>query len=103
MNDDSWAALGVVFMGLGAVAAGLLGIALPEKRRLGALFPPILGAGVGLSILGIGASLRADNEPSGLTFFLGSLGGFLIVCAAAVVVWRRSAEDEPGRAGEPSG
>ncbi len=80
-------------MGLGAVAAGALGIALPERRRLGAVFPLILGAGVGLAILGVGASLRADNEPSGLTFFLGSLVGFLTVCAASWAIWRRAARE----------
>ena len=81
-------------MGLGGVAAGALGIALPERRRLGAVFPLILGAGVGLAIVGVGASLSEMNEPSGLTFFLGSLTGFLAVCAASWVIWRRAAVEE---------
>ena len=93
MSDDGWASLGVVFMGLGAAAAGWLGIVLPERRRLGAVFPLILGAGVGLAIVGVGASLDEVNEPSGLTFFLGSVVGFVTVCAAALVIWRRSASD----------
>jgi hypothetical protein len=96
MSDDSWASLGVVFMGLGAVAAGLLGIALPERRRLGAVFPLILGAGVGLAVLGVGASLSEANEPSGLTFFIGSLAGFATVCTASLVVWRRAAGEDLG-------
>jgi hypothetical protein len=96
MSDDGWASLGVVFMGLGAVAAGLLGIALPERRRLGAVFPLILGAGVGLAVLGVGASMSEVNEPSGLTFFLGAVVGFITVCAAALVIWRR-AGSENGR------
>jgi hypothetical protein len=100
MSDDSWASLGVVFMGLGGVVAGLLGIGLPERRRLGAVFPLVLGAGVGLAILGIGASLSADNEPSGLTFFLGALGGFLTVCVASWSIWRRAARENGVDRGE---
>ena len=94
MSEDNWASLGVVFMGLGGVVSGLLGIALPERRRLGAVFPLILGGGIGLAIVGIGASLSVDGEPAGTTFFLGSLGGFLTVCAASWVIWRRSIGDE---------
>ncbi|HET9672048.1 MAG TPA: hypothetical protein VFQ40_04290 [Actinomycetota bacterium] len=95
MSDDGWASLGVVFMGLGGVVSGLLGIALPEKRRLGAVFPLILGAGAGLATLGVGASIDEANEPSGLTFFLASVIGFLTVCAATWVIWRRANGDDP--------
>ena len=36
--DEKWVTLGVMCMGLGGVVAGLVGVMLPEGRRLGAFF-----------------------------------------------------------------
>jgi hypothetical protein len=80
---ETWVAVGVALMGLGGVVAGLLGIVLPEGRRLGALFALIAGAGVGVALLGVGASLNERREPTEFVFFLGSLLGFLAVCGAS--------------------
>ena len=91
MDPQTWATLGVVFMGLGVLVAGALGISLPEGQRLGALFALIVGGGVGLVVLGIGALLSDEGEPSEVTFFVGALLGFLAVCAAAWLVRRRAA------------
>jgi predicted MFS family arabinose efflux permease len=85
--------LAVMLIGLGGVAAGLVGIALPEGRRLGALFSLISGAGVGVVVLGFGALLDANSEPSELTFFLGSLLGFIVVCVGLRLVWNRAMRD----------
>ncbi len=41
--NETWVTLGVVCMGLGGVVAGLVGVVLPEGRRLGALFGLIAG------------------------------------------------------------
>ncbi len=82
-------------MGLGGVVAGLVGVVLPEGRRLGALFALIAGAGVGLVVVGLGALLDERNEPSELTFFLASLLGLLTVCGASWAVWRRAAGSRP--------
>lgn len=82
-------------MGLGGVVAGLVGVVLPEGRRLGALFALIAGAGVGLVVIGLGALLDARNEPTELTFFLASFLGFLTVSGASWVVWRRAAGPRP--------
>ena len=88
-------------MGLGGVVAGLVGVVLPEGRRLGALFALIAGAGVGLVIMGLGALLDERREPTELTFFLASLLGLLTVSGASWAVWRRAAATRPS-AGEPA-
>lgn len=82
-------------MGLGGVVAGLVGVVLPEGRRLGALFALISGAGVGLVVIGLGALLDERNEPTELTFFVASLLGLLTVCGASWAVWRRAAGSRP--------
>lgn len=87
---ERWVTLGVVFMGLGGVAAGLVGVGLPEGRRLGALFALIAGAGVGVMVLGLGSLADDSNEPSEFTFFLGSVLGFVVVCVALWLVWARA-------------
>jgi hypothetical protein len=91
---ETWVTVGIALMGLGGVVAGLLGVVLPEGRRLGALFALIAGAGVGVAVLGVGASLDENREPTEFIFFLASLLGFLAVCGASWAVWRR-ARDVP--------
>jgi hypothetical protein len=93
---ETWVAVAVALMGLGGVVAGLLGIVLPEGRRLGALFVLIAGAGVGVAVLGVGASLNERREPTEFIFFLGSLLGFLAVCGASWALWRRARSVPPG-------
>jgi hypothetical protein len=88
-------------MGLGGVVAGLVGVGLPEGRRLGALFGLIMGAGVGGAAIGLGALLDEHKEPSEVTFFVASLLGFLTVSGASWVIWKRASDTrrtpaEPG-------
>jgi drug/metabolite transporter (DMT)-like permease len=99
--DERWVTLGVMCMGLGGVVAGLVGVVLPEGRRLGALFALIAGAGAGLVIIGLGALLDDRNEPTELTFFVASFLGLLTVCGASWAVWRRAA-DSRSSAGGPA-
>ena len=99
--EETWVTLGVVCMGLGGVVAGLVGVVLPEGRRLGALFALIAGAGVGVASIGLGALLNERKEPSELTFFVASLLGLLAVCGSSWLVWKRAIEarteaEEPG-------
>jgi hypothetical protein len=81
---EEWMILGTILIGLGGVVAGIAGVALPEGRRLGAVFALISGAGVGVVALGIAALASPRHEPSEANFFTASLLGFLTVCA---VVW----------------
>lgn len=93
--DETWATLGVLCMGLGAVVAGLVGVVLPEGRRLGALFALIAGAGMGVAVIGLGTLLDDRKEPSGLLFFLASFLGLLTVSGASWTVWKRAAGVRP--------
>ena len=96
--DERWATLAVVCMGLGGVVTGLVGVALPEGRRLGAIFGLVAGAGVGLVVVGLGALFDEQSEPSAFVFFVASLMGLLTVCVASWIVWQRALG-----AREPSG
>jgi hypothetical protein len=93
--EETWVTLGVMCMGLGGVVAGLVGVVLPEGRRLGALFALIAGGGTGLMVIGLGALLDERKEPSELTFFLASFLGLLTVCGASWVVWKRAVDARP--------
>ena len=86
---ETWAVLAIVLMGLGATVAGAAGVSLPDGQRMGALFSLIAGAGVGLATVGIGALTDVRKEPSEFVFFLGSVLGFLTVCATVWVIRRR--------------
>ena len=99
--NETWVTLGVMCMGLGGVVAGLVGVVLPEGRRLGALFGLIAGAGVGLVVIGLGALLDETDEPTDLVFFVASLLGLLTVCGASWAVWKRAlgARPSPGDPG----
>ncbi|MGH2680150.1 MAG: hypothetical protein ACRDG8_06635 [Actinomycetota bacterium] len=93
--DETWVTLGVMCMGLGGVVAGLVGVVLPEGRRLGALFALIAGAGVGVAVIGLGALVDERKEPTELTLFLASLLGLLTVSGASWAVWRRAVDARP--------
>jgi hypothetical protein len=93
--EATWVTLGVVCMGLGGVVAGLVGVALPEGRRLGALFGLIAGAGVGVAAIGLGALLNENKEPTELTFLVASLLGLLVVSGSSRLVWKRAIEARP--------
>jgi hypothetical protein len=90
--EETWVTLGVISVGLGGVVAGLVGVVLPEGRRLGAFFALIAGAGVGVAAIGVGALLTENKEPTELTFFLASLSGLLAVGGSSWLVWKRAIE-----------
>jgi hypothetical protein len=102
MDDGTWVSLGVALMGLGGVVAGIVGIALPEGRRLGALFALIVGGGVGVALLGVGALSNAPAGPSGFSFFLAASAGLVSVCVASWFVWRRWTAERVSSAGDPA-
>lgn len=90
--------MAVTMMGLGGVVGGLVGIGLPEGRRLGALFALVAGAGVGLAALGALTLIRDEGEPSASTFFFAALLGLVTVCVASWTIWRRSRSERSGEA-----
>jgi hypothetical protein len=98
--DPKFATLAVMFIGLGGATAGLVGVSLPEGRRLGALFSLIAGAGVGVVVIGLGALLDERSEPSAFVFFLASMLGFVTVCIGLWRIWSRWRAEGPSSPAE---
>jgi hypothetical protein len=90
---DPTAPLALLLIGLGGVAAGVTGLALPRRDRLAAALPLVAGAGVGLATLGAGwALLPLDASPraGARLFLLASALGLVTVVAGLAVLWRRA-------------
>jgi hypothetical protein len=88
--------LSLMLIGLGGVAAGAVGIALPPGERLTAALALVFGAGVGLAILAAGYMIGNDTpEQQSRAFLIASVAGLIAVLVSLAVLWRR------GRA-EPS-
>lgn len=93
--------LAFVLIGLGALAAGATGLALPPDQRLAAGLPLLAGAGAGVTILGIGWALLPPAAPPGTVarlFLLASIIGLATVAVGLVSLWRRATR-EAGRPG----
>ena len=58
--DNDPTTLVFIFVGLGAVATGIVGILLPRGDRLSAFLALVVGAGVGLLSLAIGFEASSD-------------------------------------------
>jgi hypothetical protein len=81
--------LGLSLIGLGAIAAGALGLRLPAGDRIGAGLALVVGAGVGLIALALGTYLVDGSAGSEEGVFLtGSVLGFVATIASLVVLWR---------------
>jgi hypothetical protein len=87
-----WLVLGVIFIGLGGVVAGIAGMAFPDGQRLGALFALIAGGGVGIVAYGLAALFSYRYTPSEFEFFGASILGLVTVCAAVWGLHRRTAD-----------
>ena len=87
MTYVSWAR---VLIGLGAAAAGGVGLFLPSGHRLTALLPLVVGAGVGLAAL-FAQLMHVGTRPEdpARAFLIASALGFVAVVAALGVLIRR--------------
>jgi hypothetical protein len=95
--------VGFTFVGLGAVAAGLAGIGLPSGDRLSAALPLVVGAGVGVIALAIGAQVANDDPGSWERVFLtASALGFAATVSSLAWLWRRVARARSASAVPPS-
>ena len=77
-------------IGAGALVAGILGIALPPRERLGAFLTLVIGAGVGVAALAVGTrnvSSQSDGEDA---FLIASALGFAAVVVSAAILWMRA-------------
>jgi hypothetical protein len=81
--------LSVTLIGLGGLAAGVIGLFLPPSHRLGALLALVSGAGVGIVVLAIGTPGGRDED----VFLVGSILGFATVVGALSLAWWRSSAD----------
>jgi drug/metabolite transporter (DMT)-like permease len=96
MAEETWAAIGMAFTGLGVVVGGCAGLLLPKQRRLGVLFALTAGAGIGLTVLALGTVI-GEYEPSLFMIFLAGFLGFLTVCLG---VWFAATSPRWGRYGD---
>jgi hypothetical protein len=78
-------------VGLGAVAAGALGLRLPAGDRLAAGLALVVGAGVGLVAIAVGSQLVEDGaeaEAYETVFLVASALGFLATVSSLGLLWR---------------
>lgn len=83
--------LAFTLIGLGAVAAGALGLRLPSEDRLAAALALVVGAGVGVIALAVGTQV-VEEAPEGYEalFLAASALGFVATLASLALLWRRS-------------
>lgn len=78
-------------IGLAILAAGTVGILLPEGERTSALLPLVAGTGFGIVTLALGSGSLDEPEAAEQVFLFGSVLGFAVSIAALAVLWRRTA------------
>lgn len=88
MNSMS---IGMALVGIGAVAAGVVGVLLPPPHRFAALLALVAGAGIGVVVLALGVQENAGNEED--VFLVGAALGLVTVLTTLAAVWRRAAAD----------
>ena len=95
----------LALIGLGAVAAGGLGLRLPPGERLAAGLALVVGAGVGVIGLAVGAQLvDGSNDAYEALFLIASTLGFAATIASLTLLWRwtgRGGRAGPGPGAQP--
>ncbi|MGZ5291456.1 MAG: hypothetical protein ACXWEH_03910 [Actinomycetota bacterium] len=85
---DTQITISFVLIGLAAIAAGSVGILLPPGERLAAALPRVVGTGIGLVTLAVGANGARSNDDLETVFLLGSALGFASTALTLAVLWR---------------
>jgi hypothetical protein len=100
---DTKMTIAVVLIGLAAVSAGMLGLALPAGEKIAAALPLVVGAGVGVIVLAIGSQV-VNNNPSSLesVFLVGSALGFAATLASLALLWRWTQRQRGGMGPGPT-
>lgn len=80
-----------VLIGLGAIAAGAVGMRLPSGDRIAAALPLLVGAGVGVVALAVGTRFADGSvEEQETVFLIASALGFVATIVSLALLWRRS-------------
>ena len=89
---DTKMTVAFVLIGLAGVAAGLFGLRLPPGDRIAAGLALVVGAGVGVVALAVGANIASSEEPSTAetVFLVASALGFLATMGTLFLLWRRT-------------
>jgi hypothetical protein len=94
MDVETTMTLALAFVGIGAVATGVLGIWLPAGERIAAGLALVVGAGIGLVAIAIGSQVVGDSlESHANVLLVASALGLLGTLASLTVLWRRTARD----------
>jgi hypothetical protein len=86
---------GFIFIGVGAVVAGVLGLALPAKDRLAAFLALVIGAGVGVAALAIGTHSVTNPDDADDAFLIASALGLFTVVVSSLFLWLRLGKPKP--------
>jgi hypothetical protein len=92
---DTTVMWGFILTGAGALVAGILGIALPPRERLGAFLTLVIGAGVGIAALAVGTRNVSSQSNGETAFLVASALGFIAVVASAGLLWMRAGRSTP--------
>ncbi len=93
---DAKGTISLVLIGLGAVAAGGLGLRLPAGDRIAAGLALVVGAGVGVIAVAIGSQLVADTPESYETVLVAASAlGFVATVMSLAVLWHGTERERP--------
>lgn len=93
--------LSFVLIGVAACAAAVVALLLPVGRAVQVGLTLVLGAGVGVVVLALGAFAMGDSAPDGgqNVFLVASVCGFAAVLAGLWLVWQRAQAEGEGSKG----
>ena len=85
----------VALIGLGAIAAGVVGVLLPPNHRMGAALALVAGAGVGVLMVALGFDTEGGDGGENVLLVASTLG-FVTVLAMLALAWRRASVERSG-------
>ena len=93
--------LSFVLIGVAACSAALVALLLPMGRAIQVGLTLVLGAGVGVVVLALGAFAMSESSPEGEqnVFLVASICGFAAVLTGLWLVWQRAHAEVDSAAG----
>jgi hypothetical protein len=101
--EETYTTIGAVAIGVGAVAAGVVGLLLPRGEQLTAVLALVVGAGIGVVTLALGFQITGNesSEDGARTFMVASLLGLAGVAASLAAIVARSRQRARDTASTP--